>query len=109
MSVEPELKFRVSKEKLRSVVSMRIQGARLGTRTERKLVSTYFDTPKQKFRRHGLMLRVRQAGDKFRQTVKSSAVGGFARGEWEAEVSDGAPSLGDLKGTPLAAFATKKF
>jgi triphosphatase len=108
MNVEPELKFRVAKSKLRSVAEMRVKGARPGKRTDSKLISTYFDTPKYKLRGHGLTLRVRQTGDEFRQTVKSSAVGGFARGEWEAEISDGAPSFRDLEGTPLGPLASKK-
>ena len=87
---------------------MRIEGVRPGARTSRRLVSTYFDTPKHKFRRHGLTLRVRQAGDDFQQTVKSSAVGGFTRGEWEAELPDATPSLRELDRTPLAELATRK-
>jgi inorganic triphosphatase YgiF len=108
MPLEPELKFRVPNGRLRSVAEMRIKGARLGRRTDSKIDSTYFDTPKQKLRRCGLALRVRRLGDEFRQTVKSSAVGGFARGEWEAELSDGAPSFRDFHDTPLEAIATKK-
>jgi inorganic triphosphatase YgiF len=108
MSVEPELKFRVAKGKLRSVAEMHIEGAHRGQRTNGKLISTYFDTPKHKFRRHGLTLRVRQEGPNFRQTVKSLAAGSFARGEWEADVPDGGPSFRDLDGTPLAPLATRK-
>jgi triphosphatase len=108
MNTEPELKFRVAKGKLRAVAEMQIEGVRPGARTSRKLVSTYFDTPKHKFRRHGLTLRVRQAGDDFQQTVKSSAVGGFTRGEWEAELPDATPSLRELDRTPLAELATRK-
>lgn len=108
MSIEPELKFRVAKRRLGSVARMRLKGARPGERTDRELVSTYFDTPKRKLHRHGLTLRVRQADGEFRQTVKTSATGGFARGEWEADVNDVKPSFRDLDGTPLAALATSR-
>jgi inorganic triphosphatase YgiF len=108
MNVEPELKFRIAKGKLRSVAEMRISGAHRGQRNDSKLISTYFDTPKHKFRRHGLTLRVRQTGEEFRQTVKSSAAGSFARGEWEADVPDGGPSFRALDETPLAPLATRK-
>jgi triphosphatase len=108
MNIEPELKFRVAKGMLRTVTEMRVKGARLGHRIDSKLTSTYFDTPKQRFRRHGLTLRVRQAGDEFRQTVKTSAAGGFARGEWETKLPDAVPSLRGLGETPLRSLATKK-
>jgi triphosphatase len=108
MNIEPELKFRVAKRRLGSVARMRLKGARPGERTDSELVSTYFDTPKRKLRRHGLTLRVRQVDGEFQQTVKTSAAGSFARGEWETNVSDVKPSFRDLDGTPLAALATRK-
>ena len=108
MPIEPELKFRIPEAMLGSVAGMRIRGARAEAGSDRKLVSTYFDTPKQRLRRHGLTLRVRSSDGEFRQTVKSAAVGGFERGEWEAKVSAASPMLGELKKTPLARLATKK-
>ena len=108
MPIEPELKFRIPKTQLRWVAGMRIRGSRPGAATDRKLVSTYFDTPKHRLRRLGLTLRVRRSGDEFHQTVKSSAARSFARGEWETKVPDASPNLGDLKKTPLSALATKK-
>jgi triphosphatase len=108
MNIEPELKFRVAKGRLGSVARIRLKGARPGERTDRELFSTYFDTPKRKLRRHGLTLRVRQVDGEFQQTVKTSAAGSFARGEWETSVNDVKPSFRDLDGTPLAALATRK-
>jgi triphosphatase len=108
LNIEPELKFRVAKRRLASLAGTRVTGARLGPRADRKLVSTYFDTGKRKLRRHGLSLRVRQAGDEYVQTVKTAAAGGFARGEWETDVGAGTPDFHKIGDTPLAPVAGKK-
>jgi triphosphatase len=108
MSLEPELKFRVTKGKLRGLANSRIAGAQFGRGEERELVSTYFDTPKQKLHRHGITLRVREVGDQHFQTVKTSTAGSFARGEWEAEIQKSTPDFRELRATPLAHLATKK-
>jgi inorganic triphosphatase YgiF len=67
-------------------------------------VSTYFDTPGGELRSRGYTLRVRSAGDKFVQTVKSLAQGAglFQRGEWEYEVHGPDPDSDKLQDTPLA-------
>src|SRR4051794_34299192 len=62
----------------------------------RNLVTTYFDTPDHRLSRRRMALRVRQAGRKFIQTLKTESVGEGAlerRGEWEVELPDGAPQL----------------
>lgn len=67
------------------------------------LVATYFDTPDCDVRKAGFSLRIRCEGGKRVQTVKAddSAVGLFARGEWEREVSGDRPLL-DARNGPLA-------
>jgi inorganic triphosphatase YgiF len=45
-----------------------------------KLVSVYFDTTKSKLREHGLVLRVRSAGENRLQTIKTDQKG--ARRLW---------------------------
>lgn len=66
-------------------------------------ISVYFDTPKQKLRRSGWVLRVRQANGGFIQTIKRSANGAglFDRGEWEAKVTELKPDLEVIAKTPL--------
>ena len=109
MSLESELKFQVPRSKLERLPDAEISGARLGERVDQHLASTYFDTPKQKLHRHGFTLRVRRVGDTYTQTVKTSRVGSFARGEWESNVQHGEPDLHALRSTPLRHLATRKF
>jgi triphosphatase len=108
MSVERELKFRVARDKLERLTEARIAGARLGQGADQHLVSTYFDTPKQKLHRCGFTLRVREAGDQYTQTVKTSRAGSFARDEWEANIPHGEPDFRQLGSTPLRHLATRK-
>jgi triphosphatase len=102
------LKFRVAKRKLGALPKMRITGVRPGQGANRNLVSTYFDTPKQKLHSHGLILRVRRTGDEYLQTVKTAAAGSFARGEWEAKVKGAEPDFHEIGNTPLGPLATRK-
>jgi inorganic triphosphatase YgiF len=69
-------------------------------------VSTYYDTPDGKVRRHGFTLRVRSVGNRFFQTVKTLGgnVGLFDRGEWEYEVNGAEIDRECLARTPLAQF-----
>jgi triphosphatase len=57
-------------------------GARRGDRSERELVSTYFDANKHKLKRNGLTLRVRQTDDGYVQTVKTAARRASRREGW---------------------------
>jgi triphosphatase len=64
--------------------------------TVRNLEGVYYDTPDHRLHRRGLVLRVRQDGARFVQTIKSEATGGGAvlnRGEWEADLASPAPDL----------------
>lgn len=66
-------------------------------------VSVYFDTPKHRLFRGGYSLRVRDAGGKLIQTLKSGAetAGLFDRSEWEVAVKRLEPDLNALERTPL--------
>jgi inorganic triphosphatase YgiF len=62
-----------------------------------KLVSTYYDSAERALARHSLTLRVRKAGTRYIQTVKSAGANGgsmLGRGEWEDEVAGERPDLG---------------
>lgn len=108
MGLEAELKFRVPPRSLERVETWRLPGGRQQTQAQADLVSTYFDTPKQKLRRYGLSLRVRRNGQKYIQTVKSASDGRFGRGEWEAEVESNSPDLAKADGSPLEELVSRR-
>ena len=108
MSVEIEIKFRVPRRHVGAFANLKVPDTRVGKRSDSDLTSTYFDTRKQKLKRHGLVLRVRQTSDKHIQTIKQASGAQFGRGEWETEVKDDTPDLGQANGTPLQRFASKK-
>jgi len=108
MGIETESKFRAPRHELKSLGLGQVPAGTIGPRAESALVSTYFDTAKQKLRRHGLSLRVRQVGSKRIQTVKSTSGAQFGRGEWESEIEGNNPDLGKTEGTPLDRFVSKK-
>jgi len=73
-------------------------------------VSVYFDTDKQKLRRHGLTLRVRHIGDRYIQTVKAMRNANIlARNEWESEIAGSQPDLAQARDTALDRLLTRKF
>jgi inorganic triphosphatase YgiF len=106
MNAETELKFRLAPRELSSV--LRGHGGRRRDRSEQTLVSTYYDTAKQKLRRHGLTLRVRKIEGRYVQTVKAGGSASVTRGEWEQDVAGAKPDLKKIRNTPLASLATKK-
>ena len=57
MSVEAELKFRVSPRKLSSLAKAELAGTRRGAPSEQDRVSTYFDANKHKLKRNGFIKR----------------------------------------------------
>jgi inorganic triphosphatase YgiF len=65
-------------------------------------ISVYFDTEKQKLRKHGLFLRVCHSGNGFVQTIKATRNSGlFERDEWEAAIADEKPDLSLARDTAL--------
>jgi len=110
MGTETEIKFEVSPadlEKLAASRSLRPSNGELVT--HRHLVSTYFDTPKHALRRNGISLRVRQAGKKHIQTIKTATSGvAIGRGEWEKRIDDDRPDLKAARGTPLQQLLSKR-
>jgi triphosphatase len=86
----------------------RLAGTRSRTNAQ---LSTYYDTPKEKLRRAGYTLRVRQAGDRFIQTLKGedgSRSGMFRRGEWEQEIDGAEPDPHALSATPAGGLLDGK-
>lgn len=73
--------------------------------------ATYYDTPKRLLRKKGVTLRVRRAGNKHVQTVKTAPNGNgspLARSEWETEVLSGAPEFKRAVSAPLKEFSRRK-
>jgi len=110
MDMESEVKFEVSPRDLR-----RLAANRLLNRTDGKLprhrylVSTYFDTPKLLLRENGVTLRVRRAGKKHVQTIKTVNDGiSLTRGEWEHRLQNDEPDLRAAHGTALEPLLSRK-
>ena len=108
MNAETELKFQLSPRKLSSVLPDDASRQRRRDTSRHTLVSTYFDTPKRKLRRHGLTLRVREVDGQFVQTVKAGGSGGMTRGEWEDAIAGMKPDLAKTKNSPLGDLARSK-
>src|SRR6266704_3441854 len=102
---ETELKLIISRAGERSLAEhAAFKPPRASEPRSERLVTTYFDTPNQSLAERGLTLRVRRAGGRRIQTVKSVGKGGVAtsRGEWEWPLSGDEPDLRLAAGTPVA-------
>jgi triphosphatase len=78
---------------------------------ENDLVSTYFDTKRQRLRRKGFSLRVRDIGGRHVQTIKYSGNGSaglFDRAEWEQTIEGQRPDWKAAEKTRLAPLVNKK-
>ena len=79
-----------------------VTGAR--AKGEKRVISTYYDTPDYQLRKGKIGFRVRQNGDRWVQTVKGMGkqVGGLStRSEHETDISGNAPELDKLAGSPF--------
>lgn len=79
-----------------------------GAATQTKLQSVYFDTPTCALREHGVSLRVRNAGARHLQTVKSADATPLGRKEWEYEIEGDRPRLDLAEDTALQPLLTDK-
>lgn len=85
---EIELKFLSSPDTLHALQKEPLlRGAE--RQAPERLRTAYFDTPDHDLKAHGIFLRVRQAGDHLRQSVKRGA--GAVRGEWEHDLDRAYP------------------
>jgi triphosphatase len=99
---EIELKFQLDPAVLDRLEQKLILRARARTpAVPQILLSTYYDTPGRELRQAGFSLRVREAGGRRVQTVKSEAEGVAARGEWEIELPGPGLDLKAAARTPL--------
>jgi triphosphatase len=110
MGIETEIKFEVSPGDLQKLAASRSLRPSDGQLPEHlHLVSTYFDTPNHRLKHHGISLRIRQAGKKRIQTIKTAANGvTVERGEWEKRIDGDQPDLRAARGTPLQRLVSKR-
>ena len=110
MGIETEIKFEVSPSDLQKLAASRSLRPSDGQLIRhRHLISTYFDTPNHTLKRHGISLRVRQAGKKRIQTIKTAPNGvAVERGEWEKRIDGNEPDLRAARGTPLHRLISKR-
>ncbi|SFK10669.1 CYTH and CHAD domain-containing protein [Methylocapsa palsarum] len=93
---ETELKFLAAPEDLERIAKAEFL-ASAEHLCSASIRTSYFDTPDRDFRKHGLLVRVRNFGDHWIQSVKQAS--GVERFESEREIDEPSPSLrlpGDL-------------
>ena len=98
---EIELKLSVRPDRLERVMrSPHLQGEGARRAISRALKNIYYDTPHLALRERGLVVRVREAGRRYIQTVKASNGAGssglFNRHEWERPVPGPKPDLAGI-------------
>ena len=101
---EVELKLSIPPDRLAGVMqSSRLKPPGAHRAVTRALRNVYYDTPRLSLREQGIVLRVRQAGRRYLQTVKSGtsdAAGLFRRSEWESPLPGPHPDLARLQQLP---------
>lgn len=105
MAEELEIKLTLTDEALERALAWLLSQPEASRGPVKTLVNIYYDTPDAALNRQREALRVRQAGDRFIQTLKTQGdfVGGaHRRQEWEWPVPSGDLSFALLADTPLA-------
>lgn len=112
MNDEIELKLSVAPSAANRVIRLPwLRELTCGPAKRHTLRTVYFDTPKFKLHRRGVVLRVRHDDRRYLQSIKADGHGEyglFERGEWEYELAGDRPDLKLAKGTPLGRLAGKK-
>lgn len=101
---ELEIKLTLSDEALRRAQDWLLAQPAATRGSEKLLVNRYFDTPDSDLNRLRAALRVRQAGDRFIQTLKTRGEfvdGAHKRQEWEWPLPSSTLDLSLLSETPL--------
>jgi triphosphatase len=109
MDIERELKFEVTPDSLRKLASSRALHRSGQVPGQKYLVSTYFDTPELLLKKNGVSLRVRRAGKRRLQTIKTANRGvALGRSEWEHKLHGDEPDLKAARGTALEPLVSGK-
>ncbi|MCR9256106.1 MAG: CYTH and CHAD domain-containing protein [Alphaproteobacteria bacterium] len=110
-TVEIELKFTVAPEAIDKIKKHRLyRDGGQGRAVTRSLRSIYLDSPDRSLERAGIAFRVRKAGAKWIQTLKTDAdpsVGLFQRTELEAEIPTDRPEIHRISNAVLRAKVEK--
>ncbi len=91
MNIELEIKLAIHDSAIPLLKKHPLLQKTIKPSEQRKLISTYFDTPDKQLRKLGFALRIRQDDDTFVQTLKGRAelqAGITARKEWEWPLKD---------------------
>jgi triphosphatase len=105
--VETEIKLELPTAevaKLNKLAALR----RANSSQRTKQVSVYFDTDKFALRKKGVMLRVRNTGSRYVQTIKAPGNGLLDRNELETELKGGKPDFSAVRRTALKPLFTRK-
>ena len=101
---EVELKLSIPPERLAGMLrSPRLKPPGAHRAVTRALRNVYYDTQHLSLREQGVVLRVRESGRRYLQTLKATsrdAAGLFRRGEWETPLPGPHPDLAKLNQVP---------
>jgi len=111
MHEEIELKLQAPPAALRKLLeSPLVRKASAGKGRTRRLISTYFDTPRHTLRKDGIALRIRQFPNGFEQTVKAPVPGTAGLQtyrEWNSEVLHNVPVIAAVDDRDIRSILTK--
>jgi len=105
MAIELEIKLTLHPQQIPQAVAWLLAQPQASEGGRKRLVNTYYDTPSNELNGQRIALRLRQAGGRNIQTLKTQGEfvnGAHKRDEWEWEVPGPNLRLGLLADTPLA-------
>ena len=106
--IETELKFVFTREYEANIEALIAAVPHARPPVRQHLAAVYYDTPEGELWKHGLVLRVRSAGDSHIQTLKRRRVSDVQREEWETETGRAELDLDLLLDTPLASLLERR-